>query len=92
MNATTSSLSVHLGEGARIDCYTYPHRPDSGPILAIDFQGGSLSLSSRSLGAVDAGDVETAHRLAEAVAVYVAETERLHARNTEHAASSTSAA
>ncbi|MFD0900575.1 hypothetical protein [Actinomadura sediminis] len=78
MKDTTGTLSVHLGAGAVVQCFTYK---DDGPILAIDAPGISLSLTNRTPVAMVAGDVENARRLLEAVTTFAAEVERLHAAN-----------
>jgi hypothetical protein len=77
MKAARSSLGVSLGEGVMIGCHTYPHDPDAGPILYVHAPGFSFTLSARSRGAVEAGDVQMARRLAEAAATFAADMERL---------------
>jgi hypothetical protein len=75
VSGSYTSVSVHLGEGTRITCHTYS---SSAPILSVD--AGELHLTVHGHGhrAVDAVDVANAQALAEAVAVYLAECERVY--------------
>lgn len=75
------SLGVYFGAGTRFECHTYPDDPAPGPILAIVTPGLSLTLSNRTRGAVEAGDVQNARRLVEVVSRFAAEVERLYALN-----------
>jgi hypothetical protein len=68
-------VSVHLGANTRIICHTYP---DSGPILSVDAGDVGLTVHVRRHKTVDAADVVNAKTLADAVAVYLAECERLY--------------
>jgi hypothetical protein len=81
MNGAASSLSVRLGQGASLGCHTYPNKPGSTPILWISGPGFSFDLYSGGRGGVTGDHVRMAHQLAEAVAVFVADLERLHALN-----------
>ena len=91
MRKAYASMSLALGAGVRIDCNTYPEDPQAGPILAITAHHIHLALSPAARGAVTAADVDMAHRLAEAVAVYVADIERLHAHNSHSSGESAAA-
>ncbi|WUI00253.1 hypothetical protein OHR68_00025 [Spirillospora sp. NBC_00431] len=85
MKDTFGMADIHLGEGSRFACHTYPGHPDAGPILTISAAGLTFGLSNRSRGAVEAGDVANARRLLEVVTRFTAEVERLHALNTLNA-------
>ncbi|MFI0371011.1 hypothetical protein ACH35V_24345 [Actinomadura sp. 1N219] len=73
MKGTFGAADIHLGEGVRLACHTYPNDPDSGPILTIDAAGMSFALSNRSRGAVELGDVDNARQLLEVVSRFTAE-------------------
>ena len=51
------------------------HLPDQPPILSVDDRHVSVTVSVPDSGRVSPEDVETARRLADAVAVYIAELE-----------------
>ncbi|WUH99655.1 hypothetical protein OHR68_40260 [Spirillospora sp. NBC_00431] len=85
MKDTFGAVDIHLGEGSRFACHTYPGHPDAGPILTISAADLTFALSNRSRGAVEAGDVANARRLLEVVTRFTAEVERLHALNAESA-------
>jgi len=55
-----------------IACHSYTDHP---PILQVEDEHVSVSISSRAPNHVTADDVAQAHRLADALAVYVAELE-----------------
>ncbi|NEA22195.1 hypothetical protein [Actinomadura bangladeshensis] len=81
MKPMSCGLEISLGEGAHLDCYTYPEDSKAGPILVIFTAGMAFSLTNRARGAVEAGDVQNARRLLEVVTRFTAEVERLHALN-----------
>jgi hypothetical protein len=76
------SMNLHLGEGARISCSTYP---DGGhPILSFDVPSLYLMLApSGHKTPITEHDVHNARALAKAASVYLAEVERLHAESAE---------
>ncbi len=79
------SMSMHLDEDARIDCCTYP---DCAPILTIDGIRFGFTITAAHRRLCGPVDVANARALAEAVAVYLAEVERL--ANPENSAADTS--
>jgi hypothetical protein len=66
--------SLNVSGATRIQCCTYPADP---PILAVCDQHVSVSITVPDRHAVTPADLDTAQRLADAVAQYIAE---LHAR------------
>jgi hypothetical protein len=65
--------SMHLTGDSFIACHTYPDRP---PILHIEDQHVAVSIAARDSKMVTADDVAQAHRLADALAAYIAELEQ----------------
>jgi hypothetical protein len=63
---------LRLSGASFIMCCTYPDQP---PILSVDDRHVSVTVSVPDSGRVSPEDVETARRLADAVAVYIAELE-----------------
>lgn len=71
-----TTMSAHLGSDARLVCHTYP---DTAPIVSLDAPGWSLMISTTGRTGLGESDVANARRLAQVVATYVAEVERLAA-------------
>jgi hypothetical protein len=63
---------LRLSGDSFIACHTYTDHP---PILAFEDEHVSVSISAREPRHVTAEDVAQAHRLADALAVYIAELE-----------------
>jgi len=61
--------SLRLTRGSHINCFTYPGKP---PILAIDDAHVSVSVTVPDPDAVTQADLDTAQRLADAIALYIA--------------------
>ena len=81
MSGSYGSVSVHLGANTRITCHAYP---DTGPILGVYGGDIALNVQVRKHKAVDAADVANAKALADAVAVYLAECERIYHETHPH--------
>lgn len=78
------SMSLSIGGDAYIRCTTYTD--GTHPILSIDFQHTSLVLSPAGhKRPLTEDDVAAARQFGAAVAVYVAEVERLHAQHERRA-------
>jgi hypothetical protein len=65
--------SLHLTGNSSIECHTYDDRP---AILSVRDAHVSVSVTVPDSGTVTAEDIETARRLADAVARYIADLER----------------
>ena len=76
------NASLYLSGESFIHCCTYA---DQAPILALDDQCVSVSVTVPDRKHVTAGDLELARRLADAVAEYIADLER-HLAHEEGAA------
>ena len=74
MDMTSTHLGLHLREGARAECFTYA---DQLPILEINAAPVYVALHV-GVKAADETAVRLARNLAEQVAVFAAEVERLH--------------
>jgi hypothetical protein len=66
--AAEVDTALRLTPGSHINCFTYPGRP---PILSIDDAHVSVTVTVPESGAVTGADLDTAHRLADAVARYI---------------------
>jgi hypothetical protein len=72
--------SLHLSGSSFICCHTYPADP---PILSVKDAHVSVSVTVPDRHTVTSGDLDTARRLADAVAAYIAELEmRMAAQGT----------
>jgi hypothetical protein len=65
--------SMHLTGDSFIACHTYPAQP---PILHIEDQHVSVSISARDRDRATADDLAQAHRLTDALAAYIADLEQ----------------
>ena len=65
--------SLRVSDRTFIHCCTYP---DDAPALSVHDQHVSVSVSVPDRHKVTPGDLDTARRLADAVAAYIAELER----------------
>jgi hypothetical protein len=63
---------LHLSGGSFICCHTYPDNP---PILSVRDRHVSVRVTVPDSGQVTPQDLDTARRLADAVAAYIAELE-----------------
>jgi hypothetical protein len=63
---------LHLSSSSFIYCHTYPDNP---PILSVRDRHVSVRVTVPDSGRVTPEDLDTARRLAEAVAAYIAELE-----------------
>ena len=71
--------SLHLTGNSYIHCHTYPTDP---PILSVKDAHVSVTVTVPDLQKVTPGDLDTARRLAAAVAAYITELEnRMAAQN-----------
>lgn len=66
--------SLNISRSTHIQCCTYPDNP---PILAVHDAHVSVSMTIPDRHKVTPGDLDTARRLADAVAQYIADLERL---------------
>lgn len=75
MSGSFGSFSIHLASDLQVHCSTY--QDGQPPILSIWIDGISVSLSPKGREGASDLDVANALRLAEGVAAFVAELERL---------------
>ena len=64
--------SLRISGGSYINCHTYPA---DAPILSVHDRHVSVSMTVPDRDKVTPGDLDTARRLADAVAAYIAELE-----------------
>lgn len=83
---SSAQVAVYGGGDARLECFTYA---DTCPILSIRAGGSIVTISTTSHRVADEDAVRFARKLAEHVAVFAAEVERLH---TAHKAAGSDAA
>jgi hypothetical protein len=74
---TKVDASLYLSGGSFIRCCTYADRP---PILALDDRCVSVSIAVPDRHQVTGDDLDTARRLADAVAAYIADLKRHQAK------------
>jgi hypothetical protein len=70
--AAQVDASLRISVGTFIYCHTYPAEP---PILSVRDHHVSVTVTVPQRHAVTPGDLDTARRLADAVAAYIAELE-----------------
>jgi hypothetical protein len=70
---TGVNASLRPSGDSHIMCCTYAGEP---PILSVDDRSVSVSITVPDRHRVTSGDLDTAHRLADAVAAYIADLER----------------
>lgn len=81
--ASLISINIHLGPDTQFRCYTYP---DTSPILSMTFDGGWLDLAPRERKTITDQDLRNARALVAQAQTYLAECERLHARQIANSA------